>query len=127
MLHKMQIITSSVKFLIWTLLEVLLNMLRGQKPSWLLKISDLDLENFFLIYGLMANFRGVIGEREKPQNFFTPMTPSKSDSRPPKKKISYIFLYHLYKKFLILGFSDRKWRHFFATPKRVKICKNQLY
>ena len=37
----------------------------------------------------MANFRGVIGEREKPQNFFTPMTPSKNGLITPKWKICH--------------------------------------
>ena len=47
----------------------------------------------------------------------TPMTPSKNDPRPPKKKISYIFLYGLYKKIFFSGHFDE------IFISKVNLCK----
>ena len=58
---------------------------------------------------ILSQFRAEMGHRCNPKNlriFFTPMTPSKNDPRPPKKKFSYIFFYHLYKKFFFSEVKD---------------------
>ena len=118
----------------WILLEptvalaALLGPLERTVANWsppsltwprLVKLSSTQFSSQASNSKISSKFWAKKGHRCNPKTlriFFTPMTPSKNDPRPPKKKFSYILPLLIYKKFFISGLWDQKCGFFFATP-----------